>query len=157
MASIHQFEVERIGNGSIDFAEYKGKKILVVNLASECMYTPQYQQLQDLYSEYRDQMEIIGFPCNDFGNQEPGDEEQIKGFCERNFGVTFPLARKIRIKGDDPHPVYAWLTRKELNGVADSRVQWNFQKYLLDEEGRLIDVFEPAVEPADERILSHFS
>ncbi len=153
MHSIHQFKVQGIEGEEIDFAQYKGKKIMVVNVASECGYTPQYQQLQALCKEFQDKLAIIGFPSNDFGGQEPGTNEEIRAFCTRRFGVYFPLTVKIKIKGSDIHPVYQWLTQKSQNGVADSEVRWNFQKYLLDEDGHLIKSLPPSVSPLDEEIL----
>ena len=153
MTSIYKFRVEGISGEEIDFADFKGKKILVVNVASECGFTPQYAQLQDLYNEFRDQLVIVGFPSNDFGGQEPGTNHEIQTFCNRNFGVSFPLAAKITILGKDMHPVYRWLTQKSMNGYADSEVQWNFQKYLLDENGQLVAVFPSAVDPCSEAIL----
>lgn len=153
MHSIHAFKAERIDGEVIDFADYKGKKILVVNVASECGFTPQYQQLQELYEEFKDKLVIIGFPCNDFGGQEPGNHAQIRAFCKEKYGVRFPLTAKISIKGPQPHPIYQWLTSKAKNGVMDSTVSWNFQKYLLDEKGRLVHYFPSSVSPLDDHIL----
>lgn len=126
---------------------------MVVNVASECGFTPQYQQLQELYEEFHDKLTIVGFPSNDFGGQEPGTNEEIRAFCTRRYGVDFPLAAKITIKGSEKHPVYQWLTQKSKNGVADSQVQWNFYKYLLDENGHLVQSFPSSVSPLDEQIL----
>ncbi len=151
--SIHKFSVDSIDGGQIDFAAYSGKKILVVNVASECGYTPQYRQLQDLYEAFRDKLVIVGCPCNDFGGQEPGSAEDIQSFCTVRYGVSFPLTGKLSIKGESPHPLYQWLTRRDQNGVADSEVAWNFCKFLLDEEGKLIKAFPSAVEPADASII----
>ena len=153
MDSIHQFKVKGIEGKEIDFAQFKGKKIMVVNVASECGFTPQYQQLQELYEEFQDKLTIVGFPSNDFGGQEPGTNEEIRAFCTLRYGVDFPLAAKTRIKGSDKHPVYQWLTQKSKNGVADSEVQWNFYKYLLDENGHLVQSFPSSVSPLDEKIL----
>ena len=154
MQTIHQFSVEGIDGETINFADFKGKKILIVNVASECGYTPQYQQLQELFAEFGDRLIIIGFPANNFGGQEPGSNEDIRSFCTKRYGVTFPLSAKIDIH---THPIYQWLTRQELNGVADSEVRWNFFKYLLDENGQLIQCFPSAVSPLDEEILSLFT
>jgi glutathione peroxidase len=151
--SIHVFKVEGIDGEVIDFADYKGKKILVVNVASECGFTPQYQQLQELYEEFKDKLVIIGFPCNDFGRQEPGSNAEIRAFCEERYNVRFPLTAKISIKGPSPHPIYQWLTNKEENGVMDSTVAWNFQKYLLDEKGRLVQYFPSSASPFDDQII----
>lgn len=123
---------------------------MIVNVASECGYTPQYQQLQELYEGYGDKLAIVGFPANNFGGQEPGSNNEIKSFCSLRYGVTFPLAAKIDITA---HPVYRWLTRKSENGVADSRVDWNFQKYLLDENGCLIRSLPSSASPLDDEIL----
>ncbi len=153
MHSIHQFKVRGIKGEDIDFALLAGKKIIVVNVASACGYTPQYQQLQELYEQFQDQMTIVGFPSNDFGGQEPGSDQEIQAFCSLRYGVTFPMTTKIRIKGSEAHPVYQWLTQKERNGVADSEVRWNFQKYLLDESGRLVRSLPSSVSPLDEAIL----
>ncbi len=157
MSSIHPFSVQGISGDTIHLASFSGKKILIVNVASECGFTPQYQQLQELYKEFHHKLEIIGFPCNDFGGQEPGAEAEIQTFCERRYGVTFPLTEKVRIKGTDPHPIYHWLGRKAENGVLDDEVKWNFHKYLLDEEGRLLAAFPSSVSPFDDRILDQIS
>lgn len=150
MTSIHQFKVEGIGGEAINFADFEGKKIIVVNVASECGFTPQYQQLQELYSEFKDKLVVIGFPSNEFGGQEPGTNIEIRSFCEVNYGVDFPLTTKITIPTE---PIYQWLCQKKLNGVMDSEVKWNFQKYLLNETGALVHVYPSAVSPLDERIL----
>lgn len=155
--TIHQFKVTGIAGDTIDLARFQGKKMLVVNVASECGFTPQYQQLQELYEAFHDKLTIIGFPSNDFGGQEPGTEAEILDFCRRRYGVTFPLTAKVNIKGPSPHPVYHWLQHQSENGVLSDRVKWNFHKYLLDEEGRLMAAYSSGVSPFDERILSHFS
>ena len=153
MASIHEFSVEGIGGKEIDFAQFSGKKILIVNVASECGYTPQYQQLEELYEAFADKLAIVGFPSNDFGGQEPGSNEEIHSFCTLNYGVKFPIAAKVAIIQPPVHPIYQWLTNKTYNGVMDSEVAWNFQKYLLDENGVLVNTYPSAVSPLDERIL----
>ena len=145
--SIHQFKVEGLEGNEIDFASFKGKKILVVNTASECGYTPQYKELEDLYKQYKNSLVIVGFPANNFGGQEPGSNADIKAFCEKNYGVTFPMAAKISVKGDDMAPLYQWLTSKEKNGVLDAEVKWNFNKFLLDEKGQIIAKFDSKVKP----------
>lgn len=153
--SFYDFKVEDIDGNSFDLASLKGKKVLVVNTASKCGLTPQYEQLQQLYENYGDEdFTIIGFPANNFANQEPGANEEIEEFCQKNYGVTFPMMSKISVKGDNMHPLYLWLTSKEKNGVKDSEVQWNFQKYLIDEKGNLVDMVEPKVKPDDERIVA---
>lgn len=153
--SIHQFKVADIEGNTFDFATLKGKKILVVNTASKCGLTPQYKDLQALYEKYGDEKFIIvGFPANNFMSQEPGNDEEIAAFCEKNYGVTFPMMSKISVKGNDMHPVYQFLTQEAKNGFADSDVEWNFQKYLLNEEGQLQKVVGPRVQPTDEAIVN---
>ena len=144
-----------INGKPFDMAQLKGHKVMVVNTASECGFTPQYKQLEELYEKYKDKgFVIVGFPSNDFGAQEPGDEKTIAAFCEKNYGVTFPLMSKIVTKGADQSPVYAWLTQKKLNGKLDSEVKWNFQKYLIDEEGNLVTMYPSAQEPMSDPILN---
>lgn len=155
--SIHAFSVESIEGGNISFAGFRGKKILVVNVASECGYTPQYAQLQELYTAFQDKLVVVGFPCNDFGGQEPGGNAAIQQFCSARYGVTFPMAAKIQILGPGQHPVYQWLTRKAANGVSDSEVSWNFHKYLLDEDGRLLQAFPPSASPFDDALLNYLA
>jgi glutathione peroxidase len=152
--SFHDLTATDIHGRPVRMSEFKGKKILVVNTASECGYTPQYKQLQELYDTFKDKgLVVIGFPCNDFGGQEPGSPQAIEAFCQKNYGVTFPLMDKVRIKGQDPHPVFRWLTTAQLNGVMDATVKWNFFKFLIDEEGRLVEAYPSGVSPLDERIL----
>lgn len=153
MRHFHTFKVDSISGQLIDFSEFSGKKIIAVNVASECGYTPQYQQLQELYDEFNDKLVVIGFPCNDFGGQEPGSEADIQAFCDRNYGVTFPMTAKIGIK-KSPHPIYQWLQHKAENGVLDHAVQWNFHKFLIDETGQLQAAYPSSVSPFDDRILS---
>lgn len=155
MSSIHSFKVASIEGDSIDFSNFKGKKILVVNTASECGFTPQYADLEELYQNYGNKLVIVGFPANNFGSQEPGSNEEIKSFCQKNYGVSFPMAAKISVKGQDIAPIYKWLTTKSENGVLDEEVKWNFNKFLLDEDGRLIVKFESKVSPLSEDILVH--
>ena len=152
--SIYDFQVTSLDGGKIDFAAYKGKKILIVNTASECGYTPQYEGLQKLYESHKDRLVIVGFPANDFGKQEPGTDAQIGEFCQKNYGVTFPMAAKISVKGNEMAPIYHWLTEKEHNHNMDSKVKWNFQKYLIDEEGKLVAVFLSAVKPDSPEMLA---
>lgn len=152
--TIHQFEVEGLNGDKINFSEFKGKKILVVNVASKCGFTPQYKQLQELHEQHGDNLVIIGFPCNDFGGQEPGSNEEIAAFCQKNYGVSFLMADKVNIKGSDVHPIYQWLTNKDKNGVMDSDVKWNFHKFLIDEEGQLVKSLPSTVSPLDDSILS---
>lgn len=157
MDSIHRFKVEGIAGNKIDFADFKGKKILVVNVASECGYTPQYAQLQELYETHKDKLIIVGLPSNDFGGQEPGSNAEIAHFCKMRYGVSFPMTEKIHIKGPEIHPLYHWLTHKSENGVMDSEVKWNFQKYLLNETGQLIGIFPASLNPLEDSLLSQIS
>ena len=152
--SIYDFKVEGLEGGTIDFATFKGKKILVVNTASECGFTPQYKELQSLYEQYKEKLVIVGFPANNFGGQEPGSAAQIKAFCEKNYGVTFPMAAKISVKGSDMAPLYKWLTSKEANGVLDAEIGWNFNKFLIDEKGHMVAYFPSKVKPMGEEITS---
>lgn len=155
--SIYSFKVKGQDGGEIDFARFKGKKILIVNTASECGYTPQYEGLEKLYREHKDKLVIVGFPANDFGAQEPGTDQQIASFCQKNYGVSFPMAAKVSVKGDAAAPIYQWLTHKSGNQVQDSEVKWNFQKYLIDEEGHLQAVFLSAVQPGSEELKAALS
>lgn len=152
--SIYDIKISSIEDETINLNDFKGKKILFVNVASKCGYTPQYAELQKLHEKYKDQLVIIGVPCNQFMGQEPGTNEEIVSFCQKNYGVSFLMTEKVDVKGSSQHPLYAWLTNKELNGHSDSKVKWNFQKYLVSESGELIDVFSPGIDPLDERILS---
>jgi glutathione peroxidase len=152
--SIHSFKVKGLDGKQIDFASFKGKKILVVNTASKCGYTPQYESLEKVYEQYKNKLVIIGFPCNQFGGQEPGSNEEIAAFCKKNYGVTFPLADKIDVKGATMAPIYQWLTQKSKNGVVDANISWNFNKFLLDENGKMIAYFPSNVKPDSEEILS---
>lgn len=136
-------------------AQLRGKKVIIVNTASECGFTPQYAQLQELYESYGDKgLVILGFPCDQFGGQEPGAEKEIESFCQKNYGVTFPLMSKVEVKGSGQHPVFRWLTSKALNGTMDATVKWNFHKFLVDEEGHLVMSMESSVSPLDERVLN---
>lgn len=153
--SIHAFKVKSIEGGVIDFSKFKGKKILVVNTASKCGYTKQYEQLEKVYEEYKDKLVVVGFPANNFGGQEPGTDGEIQEFCKARFGVKFPLASKISVKGDDTAPVYKWLTSKAENGVLDAEIKWNFNKFLLDENGKMIAYFDSKVLPDSEEILKY--
>jgi glutathione peroxidase len=153
--TIYEYKVTDIQNNEFDFSSLKGKKIMVVNTASECGLTPQYEQLQNLYEKYKDQnFIIIGFPANNFMGQEPGNNEQIATFCKANYGVTFPMMSKISVKGDDMAPIYQYLTQKKLNGLEDNEVKWNFQKYLIGTDGKLAKVIHPRVLPDSPEIIS---
>lgn len=153
--SIHQFKVTDISGLEFDFSTLKGKKIMVVNTASKCGLTPQYEQLQQIYDQYKDEgFIIVGFPANNFMSQEPGTNEEIAEFCKLNYGVTFPMMEKISVKGSDMHPIYQFLTKESLNGFADTEVEWNFQKYLLNEDGQLEKVIGPRIVPTDIEVTS---
>lgn len=142
--TIYQFKVEDLSGNVFDFASLKGKKIMIVNTASKCGLTPQYKDLEAVYKEYKDKgFVIVGFPANNFASQEPGTNEEIQTFCQLNYGVTFPMMDKVSVKGDDMCEVYKFLTQKSKNGLQDSEVEWNFQKYLIDEKGELVKVIKP--------------
>ncbi len=153
-SGFYDFKVKTLEGADFDFASLKGKKVMIVNTASKCGFTPQYKDLEELYEQYGDKLVIIGFPANNFANQEPGSASEIRQFCDSKYGVTFPMMEKISVKGRDMHPVYQWLTSKEKNGVMDSEVRWNFQKYLIDENGRLVDVHYSKEKPGSERTLA---
>ncbi len=153
--SLHEYKVTTITGGVKDFADLKGKKVMIVNTASECGLTPQYAQLQELYENTdRSNFEIIGFPCNDFGAQEPGTEEQVAQFCEKNFGVTFPIMAKISVKGANTHPIYQWLLEQSVEHGQHSEVKWNFHKFLVNEQGAFVKSVEPTTSPIDEEIVN---
>ena len=153
--TLYDFKVEDIYGDEFDLAGLKGKKVMVVNTASKCGLTPQYKELEKLYQEYRESgFVIIGFPANNFMNQEPGSNEDIIEFCTTNYGVSFPMMGKISVKGKDMAPIYQWLTQKSRNGVLDSEVTWNFQKFLIDEQGKLVDVLQPREKPYSEKVIA---
>lgn len=154
LTSLYDITLNSIEGTAIDLNAFKGKKILFVNVASECGFTRQYKDLQALHESYGDQLVIIGLPCNQFGGQEPGTAAQIKSFCQKNYGVEFLITEKVKVKGEEQHPLYAWLTRKEFNGKKNSSVKWNFQKYLIDENGQLIDYFFSITNPMSTKITS---
>jgi glutathione peroxidase len=157
-ASVHDFKVPGLDGKSIDLSKYKGKKILIVNTASKCGYTPQYADLEKLYEQYKDKLVVIGFPANNFGKQEPGTSQEITEFCTKNFGVTFPMAEKVDVVGDNTAPLFKYLTdeAKKL-GVADPVIGWNFTKFLVDENGKLVAVFPSKVKPMDEQITKYLN
>lgn len=150
--SLYDVKINDINGKEINLEDYKGKKILFVNVASKCGFTKQYDGLQDLYQKYQDDLMVIGVPCNQFGGQEPGTSDEIQSFCKLNFGVTFLMTEKVNVKGDTQHPLYQWLTQKDLNGKSNSTVKWNFQKYLIDENGRFIDFFYSMTGPTSTKI-----
>lgn len=156
-ASIYDFKVTGLEGTDINFADFKGKKILIVNTASKCGYTPQYEALEKLYEQYKDKLVVVGFPANNFGGQEPGSNGEIKEFCKRNYGVTFPMAEKVSVKGDDAHPLFKYLTAEAKKLGKDDPIQWNFTKFLVDENGKLVQVFESKVAPLSEDITKHLN
>jgi glutathione peroxidase len=151
---IYNIKINSINKEKIDLSLFKGKKILFVNVASKCGFTSQYKGLQKLHETYKNQLVIIGIPCNQFMNQEPGTNEEIVAFCQKNYGVSFLMTEKVNVKGSDQHALYKWLTSKEINGRKDSKVNWNFQKYLVNESGELIEVFASSIKPMDEKITN---
>lgn len=153
--SFYDLKAKTIDGRDFNFSDLKGKKVLVVNTASKCGFTPQYKDLEELYQKYKDRnFVIIGFPANNFMHQEPGTNAEITEFCTKNYGVTFPMMEKISVKGDDMNAVYQWLTEKEKNGKMDSSVKWNFQKYMIDENGNLVDVVYSAEKPTSDKIVN---
>ena len=152
--NIYQFKVTDLYGAEFDFSTLKGKKIMVVNTASECGLTPQYKDLEAIYEKYKDKnFVIVGFPANNFGSQEPGSDKEIAAFCEQNYGVSFPMMSKISVKGNDMHKLYQFLTQKSKNGLEDSEIQWNFQKYLINENGELEKVIAPRTLPTDASVI----
>jgi len=152
--SIYQFKAKTIDGQELDFSRFKGKKLLIVNTASKCGFTPQFEQLEAIYKQYKDQgLEIVGFPSNDFKHQDPGNNKEIQEFCQRNYGVTFTRMEKVHVKGDSIAPIYQWLTQKAKNGKMNSSVKWNFQKYLIDENGYLVDIVSPWKKPNSGKIM----
>ncbi len=155
MKTIYDYKVESLDGKEINFADFKGKKILIVNTASECGFTPQYADLETLSKDYKDKLVVVGFPANNFGGQEPGSNAEIGAFCQKNYGVTFPMAAKVSVKGDDTAPIFKYLTEKDLNGVKNTTILWNFTKFLLDENGKLIDSFISTTKPTSESITKY--
>ena len=155
MSSFHDLTAETLEGETFSFADLKGKRVMIVNTASRCGYTPQYKSLEALYKRCEDQdFVILGFPCNQFGRQEPGTASDIREFCTRNYGVSFPMMSKVAVKGDDQHPVYAWLTQKELNGSGDHNVRWNFHKFLVNEQGELVAALGSGADPLGDEVLA---
>ncbi|SHH55324.1 glutathione peroxidase [Flavobacterium defluvii] len=153
--TIYQFKVEDLSGDTFDFASLKGKKIMIVNTASKCGLTPQYKDLEAIYKEYKDKgFVIVGFPANNFASQEPGTNKEIETFCQQNYGVTFPMMNKVSVKGSDMCEVYKFLTEKSRNGLQDSEVEWNFQKYLINEKGELVKVIKPRTLPTDPEVIN---
>jgi len=152
---IYDIKINSLQGKPIQLSDFKGKHILFVNVASKCGFTPQYKELQDLYDTYKSKLVVIGVPCNQFGSQEPGSAFEIQEFCEVNYGVNFLITEKIDVKGNEQHPLYNWLTNKELNGCKSSIVKWNFQKYLIDPKGMLVDYFYSTTKPLSKKITKH--
>ena len=153
--SIYDIKINDITGEPIKLSDFKDKYVLFVNVASKCGFTDQYKDMQELHEKYKSKLVIIGLPCNQFNNQEPGEESEISQFCQVNYGVTFLLTEKIEVKGNTQHPIYKWLTDKNLNGVKSSTVRWNFQKYLLDPSGNLIDYWYSTTNPLSKKIIQH--
>jgi glutathione peroxidase len=152
--SIYDFKVEGLDGGTIDFSKYKGKKILIVNTASQCGNTPQYAELEELYKKFSSSLVIVGFPANNFGGQEPGSNSEISSFCKKNYGVTFPMAEKVSVKGDDIHPLFKYLVAEAEKLGEKDPVKWNFTKFLIDENGKLVKVFHNKVLPMSDDVVS---
>jgi glutathione peroxidase len=152
-ASFHEFKVNSIDGQPVNFDQFKGKKVLLVNVASRCGYTPQYEGLQELYEKYSNKIVVLGFPANNFGGQEPGSNDDIASFCEATYGVTFPMFEKVSVKGLDKHPLYRWLSDSKLNGWNDQEPSWNFCKYLVDENGKLLKFFPSSVKPMSDELI----
>jgi|TARA_B110000967_G_scaffold209939_1_gene268773 glutathione peroxidase len=155
MTSIYNIKINNLQGKAIDLSAYKNKSLLFVNVASKCGFTPQYKDLEELHQTYQDDLVVIGVPCNQFGKQEPGNSDEIEEFCQVNYGVSFLITEKIDVKGDDQHPLYAWLTDKSLNGKKSSSVKWNFQKYMVDKEGKLIDYYFSLTKPLSSKITKN--
>ncbi|HEY6974708.1 MAG TPA: glutathione peroxidase [Chitinophagaceae bacterium] len=153
--NIYDFKIKSLEGGTIDFSQYKGKKILIVNTASKCGFTPQYAGLEKLYEQYKDKLVIVGFPSDNFGGQEYHDNDSIKSFCQKNYGVTFPLTTRVDVKGDKITPVYKYLCNKSENGVLDATISWNFNKFIIDENGNLLAHFDSKVTPDSEELLKY--
>ena len=155
--NLYDIKINSLQGKPIDLSEFRNKKILFVNVASKCGFTPQYKDLQDLYNSYQEQLMVIGVPCNQFGKQEPGTSHEIQEFCEVNYGVNFLITEKVDVKGSKQHPLYAWLTEKSNNGKKSSTVRWNFQKYLVNEQGELIDYYYSITKPTSKKITKHLN
>ena len=153
--SIYDIEINSLQGKPINLSLFKGKKILFVNVASKCGFTPQYKELQKLHNLYEESLVVIGVPCNQFGKQEPGNSTEINEFCQVNYGVSFLITEKISVKGKEQHPLYSWLTNKNENGRKNSSVKWNFQKYLISEDGELIDYYYSMTSPTSSKIKKH--
>jgi glutathione peroxidase len=155
MNSFYDISIDKIDGTSLNLKDFKGKYILIVNVASKCGFTKQYSELQELYEKYNDKLVIIGIPCNQFGGQEPGTNDEIITFCKLNYGVSFPITEKVDVKGKNQHPIYEWLTKKTNNSYKDSSVKWNFQKYIISPNGELLDYFFSTTKPLSTKITAY--
>ena len=155
LESIYDIKIKSLYGNPIDLSKFKGKYLLFVNVASKCGFTPQYKELQALFEKHQSKLQVIGVPCNQFGSQEPGNAEAIDSFCKLNYGVSFLITEKIDVKGKNQHPLYSWLTKKSKNGLKNSSVKWNFQKYLVNPKGQLIDYFFSITNPMSSRITKY--
>lgn len=155
--NLYDIQIHNISGNRIDLSQFKGKKILFVNVASKCGFTNQYEGLQELFEAYKEKLMVIGVPCNQFGAQEPGYSDEIQSFCKMNYGVSFLITEKVEVKGENQHDLYKWLTKKEFNGVKNSSVKWNFQKYLVNEKGKFINYYYSITKPMSKKILKHFT
>lgn len=155
MTSIYDIQINSLMGEPIQLSDFKGKKILFVNVASHCGFTPQYEDLQKLHEQYQDKLVIIGVPCNQFGEQEPGSAQEIQNFCQKNYGVSFLITEKVDVKGENQHPLYSWLTDKTKNREKSTTVKWNFQKYLVDEQGNYVDYWYSTTSPLSKKITKH--
>ncbi len=153
--TLYDIKLNSLQDNPINLKDFEGKFLLFVNVASKCGFTGQYKDLQELSDLYKDQLQVIGVPCNQFGGQEPGSAEDIESFCQLNYGVDFLMTEKLNVKGTDQHPIYQWLTKKINNGVSDSSVKWNFQKYLVDPSGSLVDYYYSATQPMSKKIIKY--
>jgi glutathione peroxidase len=157
MTNIYDIKIDSLQGKPINLNDFQNKYILFVNVASKCGFTPQYKGLEQLHQEYKDNLVVIGVPCNQFGSQEPGSADEIEEFCEVNYGVSFLITEKVNVKGQNQHPLYSWLTNKDFNGKKSSSVKWNFQKYLVSPEGKLIDYYFSLTKPLSSKITKHLS
>jgi glutathione peroxidase len=153
--SFYDIKINNLQGKPLNLKEFKGKHILIVNVASKCGFTPQYKDLQELHETYKEKLQVIGVPCNQFGGQEPGTADDIESFCQVNYGVDFLITEKVDVKGNNQHPLFEWLTNEEQNGVSSSTVKWNFQKYIIDIDGKLVDYYFSLTNPMSKKIIKH--